>query len=508
MVCANAQALRLCRIVHTGKTMNLRPWLVATLAVTTSVLAGCDVGPDYKHPVAALPSGWREANTADHAVWPEEDWWRGFGSPQLDGFIAQAETQNFDIKAAVARISEADAMARIAGAALLPSVNATSTLAQQRTLLNTSSRAITFQQFSLGADASYQIDFWGKNHAALEAAKATAVASRYDQQVIALATVSSVAVTYFEALALRDRIKVAEDNAAAAEQMLGGINAQFQSGTVTDLNIAQQQTVVNSLRALIPPLRQQYSQAIDALAILIGEPPENVKLAPETLLNLSMPTVAPGMPAALLERRPDVAEAEAQLIAANANIKVARADFLPSFNLTASGGMESLALAGFSPPAAVYGLAGGITAPIFEGGLLRGQLEFNKARYTELLADYRKSIVSALSNVEDGLAGVQRTGEQLVAETATVATARRAYEISGAQYHGGTVDLLTVLTAENALFPDEDLLVQVRLAHVQALVSLFQALGGGWQQGGDVQKAVAGKSGKQGQGAALDPPRA
>lgn len=473
-----------------GKLMNLRPWLVATLAMTTSVLAGCDVGPDYRHPVVTLPAGWREANGPGHAAWPEEDWWRGFGSPQLNRFIAQAEAQNFDIEAAVARIREADAEARIAGAALLPSVNATSNLSQQRTLLNTTSKPIEFQQFSLGANASYEIDFWGKNHAALEAAKATAIASRYDQQVVALATVSSTAITYFQALSLRDRIKVAEDNVAAAQQMLGGIRAQFHNGTVTDLNIVQQQTVVNSLQALIPPLEQQLSQAIDALAILIGEPPENVQLGQGTLLDLTMPTVAPGLPADLLERRPDVAEAEAQLIAANANIKVARAEFFPSVSLTASGGMESLALAGFSPPAAVYGLTGGITQPIFEGGLLRGQLELNKARYTELLADYRKSIVSALSNVEDGLAATQRTREQLAAETATVATARRAYEISGVQYHGGTVDLLTVLTAENALFPDEDLLVQVRLAHVQALVSLFQALGGGWQDG-QVQAALA-----------------
>jgi multidrug efflux system outer membrane protein len=470
--------------------MNLRPWLVATVAMATSVLSGCDLGPDYQHPVTALPAGWREASPASQAVWPAEDWWRGFGSTQLNAFIAKAEAQNFDIAAAIARIREADAEARIAGAALLPSVTATSAITHQRTLLSTTSKPVEFQEFSLGANASYEVDFWGRNHAMVEAAKETAIASHYDEQVIALATVSSVAVSYFQALSLRDRIQVAENNVAAAEQTLGGIHVQFRNGTVTDLNIVQQETVVNSLRAVIPPLRQQLTQAIDALAILIGEPPENVKLAPETLLNLSMPTVAPGLPAELLERRPDVSEAEAQLIAANANIKAARADFFPTVSLTAQGGMESLALAGFSPPAAVYGLTGGITQPIFEGGLLRGQLELNKARYTELLGDYRKSIVSALSNVEDGLAGVQRTGEQLSAEAATVSTAQRAYEISAVQYHAGTVDLLTVLTAENALFPDEDMLVQVRLAHAQALVSLFQALGGGWRDD-QMQTALA-----------------
>jgi NodT family efflux transporter outer membrane factor (OMF) lipoprotein len=461
--------------------MHLRSWLIATLATTTSVLSGCDVGPDYRHPVVALPAGWREVGPAGHAVWPVEDWWRGFGSPQLNAYISLAEAQNFDIAAAVARIQEADAQARIAGAALLPSVTATSSVSQQRTLLDTTSQPVEYQQFNLGASASYEIDFWGKNHAALKAAKETAIASRYDQQVIALATVSSVAATYFQALSLRDRIQVAENNLTAAQQMLGAIHAQFRDGTVTDLNIVQQETVVNQLRASIPPLRQQLSQSIDALAILIGEPPEQVKLEPETLLNLSMPTVAPGLPAELLERRPDVGEAEASLIAANANIKVARAEFFPTVALTAQGGMESLALAGFSPPAAVYGLAAGISQPIFEGGLLRGQLAYSKARYTELLDDYRKSIVSALSNVEDGLAGIQQTSEQLTEQAATVTTASRAYDISSVQYHAGTVDMLTVLTAENALFPDEDMLVQVRLAHVQALVSLFQALGGGWQ---------------------------
>jgi NodT family efflux transporter outer membrane factor (OMF) lipoprotein len=461
-------------------------------AMATTALSGCDVGPDYRHPVVALPAGWREAGGTGHAVWPAEDWWRGFGSPQLDDFIAEAEAQNFDIAAAIARVREADGQLRIAGATLLPTVGATANGGPARSVLSTTSKPYDYQEFNLGLNASYEFDFWGKNHATVEAAKETAFASRYDQEVIALATVSSVATTYFQALSMRDRIDVAEKNVAAAEQMLGGIHEQFQDGTVTDLNIAQQETVVNGLRALIPPLRQQYAQAIDALAILIGEPPEQVKLGPETLLNLSMPAVAPGLPAELLARRPDVAEAEADLIAANANIKVARAEFFPNVTLTAQGGMESLGLAGFAPPAGVFALTGGITQPIFEGGLLKGQLEYSKARYVELLNDYRKSIISALSNVEDGLAGVQQTGEQVAAEAATVKTADRAYEISAVQYHAGTVDLLTVLTAENALFPDEDLLVQARLAHAQALVSLFQALGGGWRDG-QMQTAAAQK---------------
>ena len=193
--------------------------------------------------------------------------------------------------------------------------------------------------------------------------------------------------------------------------------------------------------------------------------------------------MAPGLPSDLFARRPDVHEAEAQLIAANANIKAARAAFLPIFTLTGRYHAEAMGLAGFAPPTAIYALGAGFIQPIFEGGALQGQLEYSKARYTELLDDYRKSIVSALSDVEDGLASVQQTQRQLEAQTDVVATAQSAYDISEAQYQAGTIDLLTVLSTETTLFQAKDMLIQVRLAHAQALVSLFQALGGGWKNG-------------------------
>jgi outer membrane protein, multidrug efflux system len=315
--------------------MRLRPWLVATIATAATILSGCDLGPDYQRPAAELPAGWREVGGSGSAVWPAADWWRGFGSPQLDQYVSQAEAQNFDLAAAIARVREADAQVRIAGSALLPSVNASGNASAQRTESNISQQMINFHEFDLGLDASYEIDFWGKNRAALEAAKESAIASRYDQQVVALATVSSVATTYFQALGLRDRVAVARSNLLDAQQALGGIRAEDRAGTATELDIVQQETVVNSLRASIPPLQQQLSQTIDALAILLGENPEDVKLAPESLLDLAMPEVAPGLPADLLTRRPDVHEAEAELISANANIRVARAAFFPSVTLTA-----------------------------------------------------------------------------------------------------------------------------------------------------------------------------
>ena len=473
-----------------SQAIRMRLRLHSVVIAGTMALSACAVGPSYRHPVSALPAQWRETDSTA-AIWPTTDWWRGFNDPQLDALIAHAEAQNLNLAAAVARVREADAQTRIAGAALLPSIGATADGTQARTVSPLSSSAYDYHEFDLGVNASYEIDFWGQNRDALQAAKASAVASRYDQQVIALATVSSVASTYFQALGLRDEIAVAENNLTAANQMLTGIHDEFNVGTVAELNISQQETVVDQLRATIPPLRQQLAQTLDALAILEGENPESIKLAPGTLLDLAMPAVAPGLPAALLTRRPDVDEAEANLIAANANIRVARAEFFPTVTLTGQGGLETVGLAAFSPPTAVYALAASVSAPIFEGGRLRGQLQYSKARYTELLDDYRQSIISALGNVEDALAGVHQTGDQLAEETATVASARRSYQISEALYQGGTTDMVNVLTAETALFTADDTLVQVRLAHAQALVSLFQALGGGWQ-GGSVQEAVGG----------------
>lgn len=472
----------------------------ATLLLPAVVLAGCDIGPDLKTPQVAEPAAWREAGGAQAAAWPSTDWWRGFNSQQLDQLIAQAEQYNYDLGAAVARVREADAQARVAGAALLPSVGAGAAVSKQRELFPINGGGtITFPEYSAGLSASYEVDFWGKNHAALAAAKSTALASRFDQEVVALTVVSSVANSYFQLLSLEDRLNVARQDLTTAEDVQQVIDGRRRIGTAMDLDVSQQRTVVAGLRASIPPLEQQISQTRDALAVLVGTPPEQISVAPGSLDELAMPHVAPGLPSELLARRPDIAEAEAQLAAANANIKVARAQFFPSFQITGSGGFASLALSSlFTGPGAVYGIAGSLTQPIFEGGALTGQLEFSKARYQELVQDYRGSVLSAFRDVEDALAAIQRTAEQETAQERTVAEARRSLDIAQARYRIGLTDILTVLNTENALFPAEDTLLQIRAAHMQALVSLFRALGGGWQTpvppataDPDAQKAVS-----------------
>jgi outer membrane protein, multidrug efflux system len=445
----------------------------------TLLVTGCDLGPDYHRPALDIPPRWQQPAAA--AAWPAADWWRRFGSPELDRLVAEAQQANYDLGAAVARIREADAQVRITGAALLPTVNATAGVTSEQ--IRGPSGTINGTFYQLAPTASYEFDFWGKNRAALASAKASALASRYDREVVDLTVVTSVANTYFQILALQDRLKVAAQNLANAEAVLDGILAQRRAGTATQLDVVQQQTVVATERAAIPPLQQQLTQNINALAILVGKPPEQVNVAGGSLAALTIPAVAPGLPSALLVRRPDVSEAEADLVAANANIKVARAQFFPDVTLTAEGGFESVGLAALLTPASgIYDLAAGATQPIFTGGSLQGQLELSKARYDELVQDYRKAVISAFSDVENALVARQKSAEQTADQEDTVAKARRAYSIAAAQYRAGTVNLLTVLTTENALFPAEDTLVQDKLANTEAIVSLFQALGGGWTE--------------------------
>ena len=467
----------------------------ATLIVAAS-LGGCDLGPDYKRPDTEVPDAWREGDASQSAVWPSVDWWREFGSAELNDMIATTQRANADLGAAIARVKQADAQVRIAGAALLPSIGAGGGPATQQVLYPTNGGLyIPYSNYTVQINASYEIDFWGKNRATLSAAKATAHATRYDHQVVALTIVSSVPALYFQALGVRDRLQVAHDNLVNAESILKLVREQARVGTGTDLSVAQQETLVSGLRAAIPPLQLQFAQTLDALAILLNRPPSDMRIAAQSLVPLPTPAVAPGLPSDLLERRPDVREAEAQLIAANANIKVARAAFFPSVTLTAAAGSESLALTNFlSPGTGIYAVAATLVQPIFEGGRLRGQLAYSNARYEELLQNYRKAVVSAFSNVEDALAATQRTAEQQQSQQAAVDKARRAYELALLQYRVGSTDLLNVLTTENTLFTANDQLAQVRIARMQALVSLYKALGGGWQDNPSQNVALASSS--------------
>jgi NodT family efflux transporter outer membrane factor (OMF) lipoprotein len=397
--------------------------------------------------------------------------------------MTTAQGANDDIAAAIARVREADANVRVVGSPLLPSLDANAGATRQREVPPTTP-PLTFNSFTTGLTAAYELDFWGKNRALRTAAAEVAAANRYDRETVQLSVMASVASTYFTVLELRDRLAVARNNLASATTILDGLKLEETVGTVTALDVAQQATLVATLDASIPPLEQQLRENTDALAILIGRAPEGFEIATGSLRDMSQPGVGPGVPSELLTRRPDVAEAESQLKSAHADILAARAAFFPSIDLTAAGGFESTQLSHLLEPASrTFTLGAGITQPIFHGGALLGEYRFSEARYDELLANYHKAVISALGNVEDSLAAVQQTAEQLRRQQAAVDAAQRAYDFAQTQFHAGTINILSVLITETAFFTAEDTLAQVKLAHLTALVGLYQALGGGWEPG-------------------------
>jgi multidrug efflux system outer membrane protein len=464
--------------------------LVLALA-TGALLSACNLGPRYVRPDIPAPAAWTpvttestpsQARPPDDAAWPDAQWWQRFNSPELDRLINQAQQANDDLKAAIARVQQSDAQVRIAGAPLLPSLGAGFTPTRQRMFLpNGNGSDLTFNTFTAQLTAAYELDFWGRNAALRAAAVAQAQGSRYDRETVQLSMVASVATTYFTVLSLRDRVEVATTNLANARETLRGLQIEQQVGTATALDVAQQQAQVDTEDATLPALRAQLSHTLAALAILLGTTPDQLQLTQTTLEQIAAPPVTTGLPAGLLARRPDVASAEAQLISANANVRAARAAFFPTIQLTAGGGVESMALSTLLMPGSrIFDLSAGVTQPIFEGGQLAGAYAQNKGRYQELLADYHKAVISAFGNTQDALTEVHETGEQVLRQERATQTAARAYDFAQQQFHAGTINILTTLTTEQALLTAQDTQSQVRLAHLSALVSLYQALGGGW----------------------------
>jgi len=458
--------------------------------VLTLPLGGCLLNGDKPEPGLDIPqaygAGPKNPRVAEAAV-PPLDWWRSFRSRELTSIVEEAREANLDIAAAVARIVQADAQSRITGAALLPTVdlngNATRSRSSQSTAGGSGSSFGGSERDDLqaGLTASYEIDFWGKNRSALRATEETAVATRFDREVVALATEVSAANAYFQVLAAQDRLRVARNNFKSANDVLQLILQRLNAGTASQLEVSQQQSVVDTQRAAIPPLEQVLRQNKVALALLMARPIVRVNIRGGSLDAIATPRVTPGLPSELLAQRPDIREAEAQLAAANANVENARAQFLPSITLTGAGGYESAVLKTLlRPESAFYSLAAGLTQPIFRGGQLRGNLDLQKGRQDELLQNYRKAVLSGFSDVENALDGIRQTALREQLQRNVVTSSRQAFQISEQRLREGTIDLVTVLQTQQTLYQAEDLLVVARLAHMQAIVSLYQALGGGW----------------------------
>lgn len=453
-----------------------------------TLLTGCIVG--YEKPDTALEVAdkYRYATNKPEAALPSLDWWRSFRSPELTALVEAAQTANLDIAVAVARIAQADAQARISGAALLPTVDANGSATRSRSPQNSSSSlngnsrgGAETTNYNASLSASYAIDFWGQNRAALLASQESAIASRFSRDVVALTAITTVANTYFQAQGAQDQLRIARENIAAAERVLTLVRQRFMVGTASQLDVAQQESLTATQRAAVPPLEITLRQSIAQLAVLTGRAPENVPLRRGKLTPVTIPRVTPGLPSEILNQRPDIRMAEANLASSNYSVESARAAFFPNISLTGTRGFQSAALATlFGPGAWYYTMAASLAQPVFDGFLRQGELELAQGRQQEFLQTYRKTVLSAFSDVEQALIAVEQQATRERLQIDVLRAARQAFQLSEQRLREGTVDLVTVLTTEQTLFQAQDTLAQVRFARLQATVSLYQALGGGW----------------------------
>jgi NodT family efflux transporter outer membrane factor (OMF) lipoprotein len=449
-----------------------------SVALAAWLCGGCALQAS-KPSEPALPAAFDGAGPNPSADWPSKEWYRGFASTELDALIAEAAGNNLDIAAARARVEQADARARKAHAGILPSVDAggnANYLAGHS--VNGSAHETDWAAL---LSASYEIDFWGKNRAASRAAQETAVATRFAKEVVVISTIAAVGNAYFLVLEAQDQLRIARQNYEAANRVLTLIKQRFDAGTASQLDVAQQQSLVDQVRANIPLFDQDLRQNIAILAVLIGRPPVQVVIKGGSLFRLSIPRVTPGLPSELLFQRPDIRTAEANLASADASVESARAAFFPSISLTGQGGYQSNVLKLlFTPQNAFYNLAVNVTQPLLDGFRLEGQLELTQGRQFELLKVYCQTILAGFRDVELALIAIADGAERERLQQLVVNSSREAFNLAETRLREGTVDLVTVLQTQQTLFTAENNLVLARFARLQAVLSLFQALGGSW----------------------------
>ncbi|HVW75534.1 MAG TPA: efflux transporter outer membrane subunit [Rhizomicrobium sp.] len=462
--------------------------LLLSCAIAVTVAGCADTPPPALKP-GDVPAAFEQKAPVNAPVWPAHDWWSSYGDPQLSALMAEAEANNLDIAQAAARLRQADARARQAGAALLPQVGAGGSVNTLYGEANGDAQHET--DFNAGLDVSYELDFWGKNRDALDSAKAASLASRADRETVALTVTSGVATTYFQLLSLRERIAVARANLKSAQDILNLVQRRVTAGYAAPADLTQQRAALAAEQAALPALEQQELETRNALAILLGKPPEGFTVAGDSLDALSPPAVAPGLTSGLLARRPDIATAEANLRGAHADLAAARAAFYPSITLTASGGVAypALAAAVATLPGTGLALAGGanIVQTIFDGGRLEGKVEETRAREEELLAAYRAAVISSFSDVENALGSFAHLTTQEAALHEQVVQSEKVLAAARRKYIAGAADFLVVTDAQRALYTARDQFSDIRRARLAASVALYKALGGGFNSAAQSQ---------------------
>ena len=418
--------------------------------------------------------------------WPSRDWYRDFGSTELNGLIDQTVANNLDLQAAHWRVQQALERAKQAHASLYPSVDALGNI----NYLTGHSRSGGLHETDWSAllSASYEIDFWGKNRAAADSARDSLVASQADRDTLALTTLAAVANEYFQLLSLRERLELARANVDAARNLAEIVSSRYSAGLANPTEVAAQNAALAATQLQIPDLARQEDESVNALASFLGRQPEGFSIQGMSVEALTEPAVAAGLPAELLKRRPDIRVAAANLAAASADTVVARAALYPSLSLTLQGGLANPAvnaavnsLSGVGPS---LNLGGALTQPLFDAGRLRSQSREAQAKEQEALTSYKAALVAALVDVENSLGALRHLDEAREAQDTNLKESTRAYEAAQARYKHGNGDFLSVLEAQKVLFAARDQYSQYKLARLQAVLAVCKALGGGWQADG------------------------
>lgn len=449
------------------------------------LLSACAGNPAAVDSGIAPPAAWHYGERAASQA-TDQRWWTHFGSPSLNRLIDQARRDSFDVAAAMARVRQAQATAVIAGAPLLPEINFNLTTTREKLLrgsgnsdLDATESNKTVTRYDANLTASYELDFWGGRAAARDSALHSLQASQFDQANVELTLLSNVADRYAQTLAARQRVQIAELNLANARAVLNLVQTRYDAGSATALELAQQKSLVASQQRQLPLVEQLAEEARITLAALLGQPVQALELGTEAFPALTWPTIGPGVPSQLLSRRPDLAQAEARLAAASADVTVARAAMLPAVTLGATLGSGAYKADDIlrSP---FYTLTSGLVAPIFNNGRLSAERDKARARQDELLQIYRGAIINGFADVEKALSSISRLDQQRQWQVEELQQAQTAFRIAESRYQAGAEDLLTVLETQRTLYAAQDLDVQLRLSRLQASIALYKALGGGW----------------------------
>jgi outer membrane protein, multidrug efflux system len=480
---------------------------VVGLLVVLIGLAGCTVGPNYRRPSVDVPVTYRGAtpdsaeasggqsgaiskppktaaakNESVSLSFGDEKWWDVFQDPELQSLIRTALKNNYDVRIAADRILEAQAQLGITHADQLPSLSGGGNVTSQQSPKLGPIPSYELTQGALTASAAYNLDFWGRYRRATEAARATLLANQWAQKEVISTLVASVATSYFQLRQLDLELEISKRTLASRQESLQLTQTLEQHGINSLLDVRQSEQLVYTAATEVPDFERQIAQQENALSILLGKNPGDIPRGLKLTEQPHPPEVPVGLPSSLLERRPDIREAEANLIAANAQIGVARAAYFPEISLTATAGYESPALTNlFTGPAGIWNMVGSFTQPIFEGGRLKNNVRLTQAQRDQALLTYQQAIQGAFRDVSSSLVAYRKDQEFRVQQQHLYESAQDAANLSQVRFKAGTTDYLEVLTNDTNAFSAELGLAQARGNELIAMVQLYQALGGGWQ---------------------------